>query len=74
MADLNQLGFKIAFAVENYNEKFELHDPNYVEWKVSMKSNKNGTVTTHATINTHLCTDDDFNGFYKPAGSIKAQF
>ena len=43
VVDLNAIGFKIAFAVENFFNRLGYDDPTYVQWKVGMIT-KNGGV------------------------------
>lgn len=63
--DLNEIGFKIAFGISDYHTSRNLVDPDYLQFKVSMKEKSNG-IRTFEELKVHKCTDHDFDQFYKP--------
>ncbi len=70
----DEIGFKVAFAVEQYDEfRAGKDDPNYVVWTVQLTRNI-GKVETVVPLKYHKCTDADYDSFYKPAKSYQAMF
>ena len=68
--NLTDLGFKIAFGVNDYKNGSVLDDPNYVQWIVRLNRYENQrSVNTTTNIKFHKCTQRDFDQFYPPSSS-----
>ena len=62
--------FKVAFAVESYDDsRTGKDDPNYVRWVVQL-TRMMGQVETVFPLKFHKCTDADYDSFYEPAASF----
>lgn len=68
----DEIGFKIAFAVEGYTDRVGKDDPEYVEWVVQMTQNVGG-VQEIFPLATHKCTSADYDSFFEPAKAYKKQ-
>ena len=66
----NELNFKVAFAIEQYDsERAAKHDPNYVRWVAQMTEIVDGEeIGTPLTF--HTCTEEDFDSFPPPGPSF----
>ena len=60
--NLNQMNFKIAFAVEGFVTKDLKYDPRYVKWIFRMYGKKNDE-QFERILNHHICTDEDYAEF-----------
>ena len=66
VVDLNQIGFKIAFAVQNEDTNLGYDDPTYVQWVATMMTNSTGD-KVYTNLKTHKCTDNDYSSFFPPS-------
>lgn len=74
IVSFDEIGFKVAFAVEQYDDSRKgKDDPNFVAWTVQLTKNI-GKTETVIPLKFHKCTDADYDSFYKPANSYKAMF
>jgi hypothetical protein len=65
----SDINFKIAFAVEQYDDsRAAKDDPNYVRWVVQL-TQATGGVEIEIPLTYHKCTDADYDSFYKPGKS-----
>jgi hypothetical protein len=65
--------FKVAFAVESYDDfRSGKDDPNYVRWVVQLTSII-GNVEKVLPLRFHKCTDADYDSFFQPAASFELQ-
>jgi len=71
--NFNDIGFKVTFAVEQYDGRAGKDDPNYVAWTVQLTSNIDKKETI-IPLKFHKCTEADYDSFYKPASSYKTMF
>ena len=60
-----QIGFKIAWAVQDHATLQGKDDASYVTYQVIQKSSK-GKVRKDVLIPFHKCTEEDWLGFYPP--------
>ncbi len=67
--NLTDLGFKIAFSVNDYKNGSVLDDPNYVQWIVRLNRYENQRSVNTTNIKFHKCTQRDFDQFYPPSSS-----
>ena len=61
--DLNEIGFKFAFTVENYMLGEVRDDPHYVKWIIRIYGKEEGT-PYEKVIDYHKCTEEDYKQFY----------
>ena len=72
--DFDEVGFKLAFSVEQFNSPFQARDdPSYVSWNVRLKSSIKG-VTTSRPLAYHKCTDADYDSFSPTKKSLGMSF
>ena len=65
----SDINFKIAFAVEQYDDsRAGKDDPNYVRWVVQLTQTTGG-VEIVIPLKYHKCSDADFDSYYKPGKS-----
>ena len=62
MVNLNEIGFRVAFTMENYLTKEPKNDPRYVKWIVRMYKKTDG-VFSEDILPFHKCTWDDIKAF-----------
>ncbi len=71
--NLTDLGFKIAFGVNDYSHGTPLDNPDYVKWVVRLNRYENQKSVKKIDIKFHKCSQQDFDSFYPPAdNSIEA--
>ena len=70
--NLEEIDFKIAWAVESYADGSARDDPNYVQWVVQLTTSISGNKTVRP-LTYHRCTDADFDEFYEPGESYVTQ-
>jgi hypothetical protein len=74
VVDYDEVGFKLAFSVEQFNSPYEARDdPSYVSWHIRLKSSVNG-VTTSSPLTYHKCTDADYEAFSPPKQNVVVAF
>lgn len=62
--NLNERGFRVAFAIEDYYAPKRLkNDPTYIKWLFRMWGKKNG-ISYERLLQAHLCTEADYAEFY----------
>ena len=64
--NLKDLGFKIAFGVNDYKTGEPYDDPNYVKWVVRMNDYVNQRSIKKIDVKFHKCTEADYESFYPP--------
>ena len=57
--DLQEIGFKFAFTVENYMTGERRDDPRYVKWIVRIFGKDDGT-PYEKVLDTYKCTEEDY--------------
>ena len=65
--DYKDIGFKLAFSVNDFATGVALDDPNFVRWTVSISTWLNQKRIDNVYLSFHKCTDDDYNSFYPPS-------
>lgn len=71
--NLTDLGFKIAFGVNDYSHGTPLDNPDYVKWVVRLNRYENQKSVKKIDIKFHKCSQQDFDSFYPPAdNSVEA--
>ena len=60
--NMKEIGFRMAFTMENYLTKETLNDPRYVKWIVRMYGRNNGE-WYEDILPFHKCTEDDYSQF-----------
>lgn len=74
VVNFDEIGFKVAFAVEQYDANREAkHDPNYVRWVAQMTEIVDGEEVGQE-LTFHTCTEEDFDAFPPPGPSFKKQY
>lgn len=69
------MGFNIAFGVEEYNSRESKDNPFFVSWSPRMYYFDGDGNTNFTTLTHHRCTDEDFDKkFYKVDPSFQKQF
>ena len=59
---LKEIGFRMAFTMENYLTNETINDPRYVKWIVRMYGKNNGEFYEDL-LSFHKCTDEDYSQF-----------
>ena len=60
--NMKEIGFRMAFTMENYLTKETIDDPRYVKWIVRMYGRNNGE-WYEDILPYHKCTDEDYSQF-----------
>ena len=60
---LNEIGWKMAFSIENMGTRDAINDPRYVKWIVRVYE-KHGEVLSEKHLPFHKCTPEDYGQFY----------
>ena len=60
--NVNEIGFRMAFTVENYLDNKLINDPRYVKWYLRMYAKRNGE-WYQEMLPYHTCTQADFDSF-----------
>ena len=63
--DLDDMGFKFAFTIENYLTNERRDDPAYVKYLVRYYASKDG-VESNRLLSYHSCNETDWIGFAPP--------
>ena len=71
--NLNEMGFRFAFTIENYIDNEARDDPAYVKFIVRMFTNKGG-VKSQRSLSYHECNDTDWEDFAPAAKGTKTRF
>ena len=61
--NLNNINWRMAFSVENFDSREAIFETNYVKWIVRFLE-KRGEEFTERRLSTHKCTAEDFKMFY----------
>ena len=62
--NLSERKFRIAFAVEDYNQPIKLkNDPSYVKWVFRLYGKKDNK-SYDKILSHHLCTEEEYAEFY----------
>lgn len=64
--NLSEIGFKLAFGVNDYKDGKPYDDPNYVKWTVRLNDYENQRSVNKQNIKFHKCTEADYDSFYPP--------
>ena len=73
MINLKDIGFNIAFGVNDYKIGTVLDNRDFVQWVVQLNIYKNQKSIQKIPVPFHKCTDEDYDNFYPPAtGSIES--
>ena len=71
--NLNEIGWRMAFSIENMETRKQIRDPRYVKWIVRLyKKHPEGLTEQHLPF--HRCTTEDLAQFYPLARSAKDEF
>ena len=70
--DLEEAGIKIAFGVMDYSDRSVIQNGNRVEWNVYLEERSNLEVVNTVTVETHLCTPEELDSFYKVTADNEA--
>lgn len=69
-----EIGFKFAWGVETTYGNIPMQDPNQITWVAELSRNGDDSVVNSTQLTFHLCTDDDYDSFYKPADDYLSAF
>ena len=58
--NLNEIGFKMAFSVVDFTNLELRNDPNFVRWRVYLRTMENFVTINELDLNYHLCTNEDY--------------
>jgi hypothetical protein len=62
--NLNEVGFKMAFGVIDYDTGEVLSDSDYIEWRIYAEYRKDLLLADETFLAFHKCTEEDFKEFY----------
>ena len=65
----DDIGFKLAWAVEDHSTLEAKDDPNYVMMQALLRVQTNNVIKS-VSLPFHKCTEDDWNEFYPPQASF----
>ena len=64
--NLDESGFKFAFAVENMHRNASVYNPRYFRWLVSIHQKKNSHTSPRRHFELYPCTEEDMGMFDEP--------
>lgn len=62
--DLNQVGFKLAVGVMDYDKRVPLDDTSRIRWNIFLEERKNLGIVKQTPLKIRICTEEDYKEFY----------